>query len=445
MSTSSSDWNSDSSPTPPPSAPRPHGSGSADPLVTLEDVQRARTALKGITYVTPLQESNYLNYLSGQADRLSSSSEVEARVFLKLENLQRTGSFKLRGAYNRMRQMTPAELDRGVVAASAGNHAQGVALAATLVGTSATIVMPEGASMTKVVATRGYGAQVELYGDTFDDAYARAEELALKTGAVLIPAFEDPWVIAGQGTVGLEMLDVRPNLDAVVVPIGGGGLISGVAVAVKSQNPRIRVIGVQAEGAAAMVASRAAGHVVTSPGAHTIADGIAVKHPGEMTFGLIERYVDELVTVDDHDISRAILLFLERTKLVVEGAGAAAMAAILTNKVPLRADRIGVVVSGGNIDVSLLSRLVEKGLVEEGRQLHLTTTVGDRPGQLASLLTLVAAARANVLSVDHQRWHPGQDPADVEIRLVIETRDRAHADELLQQMVNAGHVVQVLS
>ena len=409
----------------------PAGAGASP--VSLEDVQRAREALKGITYVTPLQESNYLN------------SEVAARVFLKLENLQRAGSFKLRGAYNRMRQMTREELDRGVVAASAGNHAQGVALAATLVGTAATIVMPEMASMTKVVATRGYGARVELTGETFDDAFARAVAISQATGAVLIHAFEDPWVIAGQGTVGLEMLDVRPNLDAVVVPIGGGGLIGGIAVAVKSQNPRIRVIGVQAEGAAAMVESHRAGRVVATPEAHTIADGIAVKRPGALTFQLIEQYVDELVTVGDHDISRAILLFLERTKLVVEGAGAAAMAAILTNKVPLRADRIGVVVSGGNIDVSLLSRLVEKGLVEEGRQLHLTTTVGDRPGQLAGLLRLVAESHANVLTVEHQRWHPGQHPTDVEIRMVIETRDAAHADDLLARMADAGHVVHVLT
>lgn len=407
--------------------------GTTADAVTLEDVQRAREALKGITYVTPLQESSYLN------------SEVAARVFLKLENLQRAGSFKLRGAYNRMRQMTRQELERGVVAASAGNHAQGVALAATLVGTTATIVMPEMASMTKVVATRGYGARVELVGESFDDAFARAVEISDTTGAVLIHAFEDPWVIAGQGTVGLEMLDVRPNLDAVVVPIGGGGLIGGIAVAVKSLNPHIRVIGVQAEGAAAMVESHRAGRVVAMPSAHTIADGIAVKRPGTLTFGLIEQYVDELVTVGDHDISRAILLFLERTKLVVEGAGAAAMAAILTNKVPLRADRIGVVVSGGNIDVSLMSRLVEKGLVEEGRQLHLTTTVGDRPGQLAGLLRLVAESHANVLTVEHQRWHPGLHPTDVEIRMVIETRDQGHADDLLARMADAGHSVQVLT
>jgi threonine dehydratase len=408
-------------------------SSPSHPPVSLEDIQRARAALKGITYVTPLQESSYLN------------NEVAARVFLKLENLQRAGSFKLRGAYNRMRQMTPAELDRGVVAASAGNHAQGVALAATLVGTTATIVMPEGAAMTKVVATKNYGARVELCGETFDDAFARAEEIARDTGAVMIPAFNDPWVIAGQGTVGLEMLDARPNLDAVVVPVGGGGLVSGVAIAVKSQNPRIRVIGVQAEGAAAMVESQRAGRLVATPGVHTIADGIAVKHPGDLTFQIIRAYVDDMVTVGDHDISRAILLFLERTKLVVEGAGAAAMAAILTNKVQLGADRIGVVVSGGNIDVSLLSRLVEKGLVEEGRQLHLTTTVGDRPGQLAELLTLVARCHANVITVEHQRWQPGQDPGDVEIRLVIETRDQAHADELLAKMAEDGHAVQVLT
>jgi threonine dehydratase len=383
--------------------------------VTAKDIRAAEKALKGITYVTPLQESNALNDV------------LNARCFFKLENLQRTGSFKLRGAYNRMCHLTPEELQRGVVAASAGNHAQGVAL----VGTSAVVVMPELASMTKVTATEAYGAEVELAGQHFDEAFARAQEIARDTGRVLIHAFEDPLVIAGQGTVALEMLDAKPDLDVLVVPIGGGGLISGMAIAAKSRNPRIRVIGVQAEGAAAMAASRQAGHLTTLPAADTIADGIAVKRPGQLTFALIQEYVDDIVTVGDHDISRAILLFLERFKIVVEGAGAAGLAALLAGRISVGPERVGVLVSGGNIDVGLLSRLLEKGLTEEGRQLHLRAVIRDTPGQLSALLAVVAQQRANVLSVEHERWHPGINADQVEVRLVLETRDERHAKEVL--------------
>lgn len=396
--------------------------------LSLNDIRAAEQVLQGITYRTPLQESNALNDV------------LNARCFFKLENLQRTGSFKLRGAYNRMCHLTPEQLTRGVVAASAGNHAQGVALAARLVGTSAVVVMPELASMTKVTATRSYGAEVELFGQHFDDAYRRAQDIAAETGRVLIPAFEDAMVIAGQGTVGLEMLDVKPNLDLLVVPIGGGGLISGIAVAAKSRNPHIRVIGVEAEGAAAMAASRRAGRLTPLDAVHTIADGIAVKQPGAMTFALIQEYVDDIVTVADHDISRAILLFLERFKLVVEGAGAAGLGALLSGRIPVGPERIGVVVSGGNIDVGLLSRLLEKGLTEEGRQLHLRAVIPDTPGQLSNLLAVVAGLRANVLSVAHERWHPGIDPNQVEVRLVLETRDDHHAQEVLAAVaaVNPG-------
>jgi threonine dehydratase len=401
--------------------------------VTLEDIQQAQQALRGITYVTPLQESGPLSDL------------LNARIFFKLENLQRTGSFKLRGAYNRMRAMARDELAHGVVTASAGNHAQGVALAAHLIGTSAVVVMPEQASMTKVVNTRSYGAEVVLHGDSFDAAYQKAVEIARETGRTMIPAFEDPMVVAGQGTVGLEMLEARPHLDLLVVPVGGGGLISGIAIAAKARNPRIRVIGVQAEGAASMLRARELGRPEALPAAHTIADGIAVKRPGDLTFALIQEYVDDLVTVADHDISRAILLFLEKSKLVVEGAGAAGLAALLAGRVPLRGERVGVVVSGGNIDVSLLSRILEKGLVEEGRQLHLVTTVRDQPGQLSGMLKVVAAERANVLTVDHQRWHPGLDPTAVEIRLVLETRDGDHARDVVQALRDAGYDVRVMT
>lgn len=270
--------------------------------VTLEDVRQAASALQGVTVMTPLQESVYINDLLG------------ARIFFKLENLQRAGSFKLRGAYNRIRQLTTDELKSGVIAASAGNHAQGVALAAGLVGTTSLIYMPEGASLTKVEATRAYGADICLFGGTFDDAYEEAQRVAAKTGRVMIPAFNDPAIIAGQGTIALEMLDERPHLDVLVVPLGGGGLIAGIALAAKERNSRIKVIGVQADSVPAFVLSRQAHRIVEARGARTIADGIAVKKPGDLTFGLVERYVDDLVTVSEHDISRAILIFLERTK-----------------------------------------------------------------------------------------------------------------------------------
>ncbi len=390
--------------------------------VTLDDVRQAREALRGITYVTPLQESGALSDL------------LDTRLFVKLESLQRTGSFKLRGAYNRMRRMTPEERERGVVAASAGNHAQGVALAASLIDTSAVVVMPELASVAKVTATESYGAQVELFGHDFDDAFARAQAIAAESGRLLIHAFEDPLIIAGQGTVALEMLDAKPDLDILVVPIGGGGLISGIALAAKGQNPHIKVIGVQAEGSDAMVRAHQAGRVMPLGEVSTIADGIAVKKPGALTFSLIEEYVDDLVTVSDHDISRAILLFLERAKLVVEGAGAAPLAALLAGRIPVGSERVGIVASGGNIDVGLLARLMEKGLTEEGRQLHVKVVIGDSPGQLSRLLALIADRQVNVLTVQHERWHPGISPNQVEVRLILETRNARHARDVVEDL-----------
>ncbi|NMP23362.1 threonine ammonia-lyase [Sulfobacillus harzensis] len=398
---------------------------------TLDDVRQAEAALAGITYRTPLQESSYINDLIG------------TRVFFKLENLQRSGSFKLRGAYNRIRQLSSEELTRGVVAASAGNHAQGVALAAGLVGTTAVIVTPEGASLTKIEATRSYGAEVRQVGESFDDAFREAERMAQQTGRVLVHAFDDPLIIAGQGTIGLEMLDERATLDTLVVPVGGGGLIAGIALAAKARYPRIKVIGVQAVGAPAMVDSVREGRLLPAQSVRTIADGIAVKRPGDLTFAMIQHYVDELVTVDEHDISRAILIFLERSKLLVEGAGAVGLAALLAGKIPVGNQTIATVVSGGNIDVTLLSRIIEKGLVEESRQLHLATVIPDRPGQLSRLLDLVASLKANVIRVSHERWDPSIAPVDVSVRLVVETRNAGHRQEILEALTQHGYQVSV--
>ncbi len=399
--------------------------------VSVEKVRQAALALQGITVLTPMQESVYVNELIG------------ARIFFKLENLQRTGSFKLRGAYNRIRQLTPQELKRGVVAASAGNHAQGVALAAGLMGTSSLIYMPEGASLTKVESTKAYGAEICLYGENFDEAYAQALRVAEDTGRVMIPAFNDPMIIAGQGTIALEMLDQRPNLDVIVVPVGGGGLIGGIALAAKAQNPRIKIIGVQTDAVPAMALSRQERRVVEAPGGRTIADGIAVKRPGEIPFALTEEFVDEIVTVSEHEISRAILIFLERTKLVVEGAGAVGLAAMLSGKISVGFGSAGVLVSGGNIDVTLLSRIIEKGLVEEGRQVHLKTVVGDRPGQLAKVLTRLGELRANVIRVEHERWNPQLSPVEVAVQVVLETRNAEHVQEIVENLRLDGYNVTV--
>ena len=401
--------------------------------VTLPDIEAAARALEGVSTPTPLYVAHDLG------------ADVPGPLYLKLENLQRTGSFKLRGAYNRLRALSTEELSRGVVAASAGNHAQGVALAARLVGTSAVVVMPRVASMAKVAATERLGATVVLAGDDFDAARAHAEALAAESGRLLVPAFDDPHVVAGQGTVALEMLDARPDLDLLVVPVGGGGLIAGVAVAAKGRNPRTRVVGVQAARVSGMIRSRAVGAPVEVPPAETIADGIAVRRPGTLTYELVSRYVDDLVTVDESELARTMLLALERLKLVVEGAGVAALAAVLAGRVPVAAERVGVVISGGNVDVGVLARLVEKGLVAEGRQLHLRTVVRDRPGELSRLLSVVAREQANVLAVEHERWHPGLDPADVEVRLVVETRDPAHAEAVRAALVAAGLDVTVVA
>ncbi len=398
-------------------------------MPSIDDVRRAAAALAGITYATPLQESGYLNDLLG------------SRVFFKLENLQRTGSFKLRGAYNRIRRLTAEELKAGVVAASAGNHAQGVALAAGLVGTASLVFMPKGASLTKIESTRSYGAEVRLVGDTFDEAFLQAVATSRQTGRVLVHAFDDPDIIAGQGTIGLEMLDERSNLDMLVVPVGGGGLISGIAMAAKARNPHVTVVGVQAAGADAMVVSRRAGELSGAAQVRTLADGIAVKRPGRLTFDMIQKYVDELVTVEEHEISRAILLFLERSKLLVEGAGAVGLAALLAGKVTPGNRTVATVVSGGNIDVTLLSRIIEKGLVEEGRQLHLRTAIGDRPGQLVKLLERVALLEANVIRVEHERWSPHLAPTEVALQVVLETRDTRHADQVVQSLADDGYVV----
>jgi threonine dehydratase len=371
------------------------------------------------------------------------SQDLGARVFLKAENTQRSGSFKIRGAYNTIARLSPEERARGVIAHSAGNHAQGVALAAKLLGIPATIVMPERAPLTKVAATRRLGAEVILHGASFDDAGAHARALQQERGCTYVHAFNDERVIAGQGTIGLEIVEALSDLDVLVVPIGGGGLISGIAIAVKNLLPDVRIVGVQAAGCAPVPASRAAGEPITSATARTIADGIAVKRPGDLTLPIIRDLVDEVVTVDDDEIARAIAHAAQNARQVVEGAGAAGVAALLSGKVaPLPGATVCTVLCGGNIDGNLLARVLEQVLVKQGRYILLRTTVDDRPGNLAPLIDHVAKAGANVIDIFHRRavWLVPVDRVGVE--MVLEVRDEDHGREVVQQLSAAGYNIE---
>lgn len=397
-------------------------------LVGLAEVRAARELLAGITRTTPLEPSRPLTAALG------------GPVWLKCENFQRAGSFKVRGAYVRIARLSESERARGVVAASAGNHAQGVALAAGLLGTAATVFMPVNAPLPKVAATKGYGARVELVGATVDEALAAAEEYARHSDAILIHPFDHPDVIAGQGTVALEILEQCPDVETIVVGVGGGGLISGIAAAAKALRPSIRVIGVQAEKAAAFPPSLAAGEPVRLPKLSTIADGIAVGCPGPVTFAHVSKLVDEIVTVSEEDISRALLMLLERGKQVVEPAGAVGVAALLSGAVQPRTPTVAVL-SGGNIDPLLILRVIEHGLAAAGRYLRITVRCADRPGQLAALLGQIAEQRGNVIDVEHRRQNPHLRLGEVEVVLSVETRGTEHSDALISALRGSGYQV----
>ncbi|WP_211355295.1 threonine ammonia-lyase [Blastococcus colisei] len=398
------------------------------PLVTGADVESAAELLADVVRHTPLWHSR------GLADR------VGGPVWLKCENLQRTGSFKIRGAYTRISRLTDAERAGGVVAASAGNHAQGVALAARLLGCSATVFMPETAPLPKVAATRAYGADIRLGGPTLTEALVAAAEHAETTGATFIHPFDHVDVIAGQGTVGLEVLDQCPDVATVVVCAGGGGLVSGVAAAVKARRPDVRVVAVQAEGAAAFPGSLAAGRPVPLPVMATMADGIAVAAPGDLTLAHVQGLVDEVRTVSEEDLSRALLFCLERAKLVVEPAGVAAVAAVLADPEAFAPPAVAVV-SGGNIDPVLLLKVVQHGMAAAGRYLSLRLRVPDRPGSLAGVLAELAAVGANVLEVEHERTATRLDIGEVEVFVVLETRGPDHADDVVAALLQAGYAV----
>jgi threonine dehydratase len=399
-------------------------------LVSGADVEAAAALLDGVVRRTPLEHSRAL------------AERVGGPVWLKCENLQRTGSFKIRGAYTRIARLTAEERARGVVAASAGNHGQGVALAARELGAAATVFMPESAPLPKVAATRGYGADARLVGATLTEALVAAVEFAAATGSVFIHPFDHPDVIAGQGTVGLELLEQCPDLATVVVCTGGGGLVSGIAAAVKARRPDVRVVAVQAAAAAALPESLAAGRPVPLTTMATMADGIAVAAPGDLTLAHVAGLVDEVRTVTEGDLSRALLFCLERAKLVVEPAGVAAVAALLADPTAF-APPVVAVVSGGNIDPVLMMKVVQHGMAAAGRYLSLRVQVPDRPGSLAALLRELAGLSVNVLSVEHERTTAGLDLGEVEVGVHLETRGPDHAHDVLVGLAAAGYAPRV--
>ncbi len=388
-------------------------------MPTLADIEAARARLEGVARVTPVYRSETLSRACG------------VDVHLKAENLQRTGSFKVRGAYNRISTLSPEQRAAGVVAASAGNHGQAVAWAAREVGAMAHVFMPQDSAMAKVDATRHYGAEVELTGPAIEEALEAAHAYVGETGATLVHPFEDPAIIAGQGTIGLELADQVEGLETVLIPIGGGGLASGISLALRAVRPHLRIVGVQA-----------AGTLPDGPG-YTIADGIAVKKPGELTMSILAETLDDIVSVTDEEISEAIVLLLERTKLVVEGAGSVGVAALLSGKAEARGAVVALL-SGGNIDASLLISVMRHGLAASGRYLVLRTRVPDRPGELARLLTLLANDRVNVVEVEHQR-ETGIPVGETGVELTLLTRDAAHCGEILANLARWGYPAERLS
>jgi len=398
------------------------------PRVTLADIEAARDVLSGVAVRTPMERSRWLSDAAG------------GDVYLKLENIQRTGSFKIRGAYVRISRLSEAERANGVVAASAGNHAQGVALSARLLGIKSTVFMPEGAPIPKVRATQGYGAEVVFHGQYLDQALLAARAFAEETGAVLIHPFDHVDIVAGQGTTGLEILEQVPDVETVVVPTGGGGLLAGIAIAVKSLRPKVRVVGVQAAGAAAYPPSLREGHPVALTSMRTIADGIAVGCPGEITFEAVQKYVDDVVTVSEDALSRAVLSVAERAKQVVEPAGAAGVAAMLDDPHRFTTPAV-VVLSGGNIDPLLLGKVIRQGMAAAGRYLGLRVHIPDVPGGLATLLAELADVGANVIEIVHERNSPALHFDEVEVLVQLETRGPQHSDQVIRRLREHGYEV----
>jgi len=398
--------------------------------VTIANIWQAHEYLKPLLHHTSLTPSRTLRKMTG------------ADIYLKSEHLQRSGSFKVRGASYKISRLSAEQCRYGVIAASAGNHAQGVAIAAAQRNIPCTIVMPEGAPLAKITATQEYGATVVLHGSTYDDAYQHSLEIQQSTGATFIPAFDDPDVIAGQGTLGLEMLNDLPDADAIVVPVGGGGLISGIAIAARALKPDITIIGVQADGSGSCHASLRAGSIETLPAVATIADGIAVKSPGKLTFSIIKQLVDDVVLVKDEAIINAVLLLMERCKMLVEGAGAAGLAAVLSGAINLQGKKVLVPLTGGNIDINLVGRFIEHGLADAGRYFVIHTRLVDRPGELMRMLATISDMRINIIDVRHQRISNRLPIMEREETITMETRNREQCDELLRRLRSEGYMVE---
>lgn len=393
-------------------------------MLTLDKIYHASYVLKDVIRPTPLVKT------SGICD--------DCQVYLKPENLQITGSFKVRGSGYKISQLTEEEKKRGVIACSAGNHAQGVALAATKYGIKSLICLPDGAPISKVEATKGYGAEVCMVPGVYDDAYNEAQRLREEKNYTFIHPFDDENVIAGQGTIGLEIINEMSDVDAVVCAIGGGGLISGVACAIKSLNPNIKVYGVQAEGAPSMYNSIKAGKPLSLDNVSTVADGIQVKAPGEHTFEYVKKYVDDIVTVSDDEIASAILELIESQKMIAEGAGAAPLAAVMFHKLPVKGKKVVCVVSGGNIDVTILNRVIKRGLLMTGRQQTICIELQDKPGQLKAIADIIAEKGGNVISIHHERASEGSDVTGCYLRIVLETRNFDHVREISDAITGAG-------
>ena len=395
----------------------------------LNQIISAREKMKGIVHQTPLDFSQTFTDMSHN------------EVYLKLENLQKTGSFKVRGSINKLTSLSKEELSKGVIAASAGNHAQGVAYSSKMLNIPCTIVMPKGAPLSKIQATKNYGAEIVLEGDVFDDALAHAMELSEKQGFTLVHTFDDDEIIAGQGTIGLEILEQLPDVEAIICPVGGGGLIAGIAVAVKEKNPNVAIYGVEASACPSMAQSLLEKKPISVPSGPTVADGIAVKKPGVRNLEIVEKYVDDLVTVDELEMIRTMFLLLERNKLLVEGSGASSLAALLYKKLNIKGKKVVALLSGGNVDVNFISRIIERGMVEAGRYARFSIIIVDKPGGLQRVLTNITEADANILSVHHTRMGRNIYPGYTEIEIAVETKSHEHILDLQKALTAKGYRV----
>ena len=398
--------------------------------VTFQMILEAAKHLKGVIKETDFCYSETLSELT------------EGDVYLKLENLQQSGSFKIRGAYNKMIHLSDEEKDCGVVASSAGNHAQGVAISASKLGIKSTIVMPKSAPFAKIYATRKYGGEVVLHGEVYDEAYEKAIEIQKAAGMTFVHPFNDPYVITGQGTIGLEIMEEQPDLDVILVPIGGGGIAAGVALAAKTINPNIKVIGVQTKNAPSMYESLRCGHVEVMPVNKTIADGIAVGEPGDLTFSIIKEYVDEIITVSETEISQAVLLLLENCNLVCEGAGAVSVAAIMSKKLDLKDKKGGAILSGGNIDINMIESIINHAMITTGRRTEIKVMVNHKPGELSAFLETIAKELGNILLIHQSRSREGLSIYHLEVTVVVETLDAHHKQRLIKKLIESGYEIE---